>query len=157
MALHLGSGRRHLKCLSARGCFRIIKSGCCITPAGQLIHIGHVTEQNDPLYVLDTTNPGAQNYLRQTYSTLYHWGVRLSKMDFMDDTAVEGSLLSPQHDSLGGHSGSAWESSEAALAKMWFLIRTVVPCSTLLGSWMRGASPRTRGIPSKLPGTLHPA
>jgi len=58
---------------------------------GQLIHIGHVTEQNDPLYVLDTTNPGAQNYLRQTYTTLYNWGVRFIKMDFMDDSAVEGS------------------------------------------------------------------
>jgi hypothetical protein len=59
--------------------------------AGQLIHIGHVTEQNDPLYVLDTTNPGAQNYLRQTYSAIYNWGVRFIKMDFMDDSAVEGS------------------------------------------------------------------
>jgi alpha-galactosidase len=58
---------------------------------GQLIHIGHVTEQNDPLYVSDTTNPGAQNYLRQTYTTLYNWGVRFIKMDFMDDSAVEGS------------------------------------------------------------------
>jgi len=59
--------------------------------AGQLIHIGEVTEHNDPLYVLDTTNPGAQEYLRQTYSALYNWGVRFIKMDFMDDSAVEGS------------------------------------------------------------------
>jgi hypothetical protein len=68
--------------------------------AGQLIHIGHVTEQNDPLYVLDTTNPGAQNYLRQTYSTLYNWGVRFIKMDFMDDTAVEGSYYRPNTTAL---------------------------------------------------------
>ena len=39
--------------------------------AGQLIHIGYVTDKQDPLYVLDTTNPGAQDYLKQTYSTLY--------------------------------------------------------------------------------------
>lgn len=58
---------------------------------GQLIHIGEVTDHNDPLYVLDTTNPGAQAYLRQTYSALYNWGVRFIKMDFMDDSAVEGS------------------------------------------------------------------
>jgi alpha-galactosidase len=67
---------------------------------GQLIHIGHVTEHNDPLYVLDTTNPGAQNYLKQTYSTLYNWGVRFIKMDFMDDTAVEGAYYRPNTTAL---------------------------------------------------------
>lgn len=59
--------------------------------SGQIIHIGYVTNHNDPLYVLDTTNPGAQNYLKQTYSTLYNWGLRFLKMDFMDDSAVEGA------------------------------------------------------------------
>jgi alpha-galactosidase len=59
--------------------------------AGELIHIGYVTETDDPLYVLDTTHPGAQNYLKQTYSTLYNWGLRFLKLDFMDDTTVEGS------------------------------------------------------------------
>jgi alpha-galactosidase len=68
--------------------------------AGQLIHIGYVTEKHDPLYVLDTTNPGAQNYLRQTYSTLRDWGVRFIKMDFMDDTAVEGSYYRPDTTAL---------------------------------------------------------
>ncbi|MGA2834364.1 MAG: PKD domain-containing protein [Terracidiphilus sp.] len=68
--------------------------------AGQLIHIGHVTEQNDPLYVLDTTNPGAQNYLKQTYNTIHNWGVRFIKMDFMDDSAVEGSYYRPNTTAL---------------------------------------------------------
>ncbi len=68
--------------------------------AGQLIHIGYVTEKQDPLYVLDTTNPGAQNYLMQTYSTLYAWGSRFLKMDFMDDTAVEGSYYRPNTTAL---------------------------------------------------------
>ena len=63
--------------------------------AGALIHIGHVTEKKDPLYVLDATNPGAQEYLRQTYATLRDWGVRFIKMDFMDDTAVEGAYFRP--------------------------------------------------------------
>jgi alpha-galactosidase len=63
--------------------------------AGALIHIGHVTEKKDPLFVLDTTNPGAQEYLRRTYTTLRDWGVRFIKMDFMDDTAVEGSYFRP--------------------------------------------------------------
>jgi alpha-galactosidase len=63
--------------------------------AGTPIHIGYVTEKHDPLYVLDTTNPGAQEYLRQTYVTLRDWGVRFIKMDFMDDTAIEGSYFRP--------------------------------------------------------------
>jgi alpha-galactosidase len=63
--------------------------------AGELIHIGYVTDKKDALYVLDTTNPGAQSYLRQTYSTLRDWGVRFIKMDFMDDTAIEGSYYRP--------------------------------------------------------------
>jgi hypothetical protein len=68
--------------------------------AGQLIHIGYVTDKQDPLYVLDTTNPGAQDYLRQTYSTLYNWGLRFVKMDFMDDTAVEGAYFRPNTTAL---------------------------------------------------------
>ena len=68
--------------------------------AGQLIHIGYVTDKQDALYVLDTTNPGAQQYLRQTYSTLYNWGLRFIKMDFMDDTAVEGAYARPNTTAL---------------------------------------------------------
>ncbi len=68
--------------------------------AGQLIHIGHVADKQDALYVLDTTHPGAQQYLRQTYSTFYNWGVRFIKMDFMDDTAVEGSYTRPNTTAL---------------------------------------------------------
>ena len=68
--------------------------------AGHLIHIGYVTDHNDPLFVLDTTNPGAQEYLRQTYQTLYDWGVRFIKMDFMDDTAVEGAYFRPSTTAL---------------------------------------------------------
>lgn len=63
--------------------------------AGELIHIGYVTDKKDPLYVLDVTNPGAQAYLSQTYSTLRDWGVRFIKMDFMDDSAVEGAYYRP--------------------------------------------------------------
>lgn len=69
--------------------------------AGQLIHIGYVTDHNDPLYVLDTTNPGSQEYLRQTYSTLVNdWGIRFIKMDFMDDSAVEGAYYRPNTTAL---------------------------------------------------------
>jgi len=68
--------------------------------AGQLIHIGSVTDHTDLLYVLDTTNPGSQEYLKQTYSTLYNWGVRFIKMDFMDDSAVEGSYYRPNTTAL---------------------------------------------------------
>jgi len=48
---------------------------------------GHI----DHLYVLDTTNPGAEAYLRKTYRILTRkWGVRYIKLDFMDSTAIEG-------------------------------------------------------------------
>ena len=42
---------------------------------GQPLQIGSV--ETDRLYVLDTTNPGAEDYLRQTYATLVdEWGIR---------------------------------------------------------------------------------
>jgi alpha-galactosidase len=69
--------------------------------AGQPIHLGHVTGNKDQLYALDTTNPGAQQYLRQTYTTLVKdWGVRYIKMDFMDDSSVEGHHFAPHTTAL---------------------------------------------------------
>ncbi len=63
---------------------------------GQPIQIGFVQDGRDPLYVLDTTHPGAQEYMRQTYRTLAReWGARYFKMDFMDDTAIEGYHYRP--------------------------------------------------------------
>jgi alpha-galactosidase len=64
--------------------------------AGQPIHAGWVIGRRkqpslDPLYILDSTNPGAQDYLRETYTTLAKdWGIRYIKLDFMDDSAIEG-------------------------------------------------------------------
>src|SRR5579863_3083314 len=47
--------------------------------------------EGERLFVLDVTHPGAQEYLRQTYRTLVReWGVRYIKLDFMDNTAIEG-------------------------------------------------------------------
>ncbi len=63
---------------------------------GEPIQIGWVTGHSDPLFVLDCTNPGAQEYLRKTYTTLVDlWGIRYIKMDFMDDTAIEGYYYRP--------------------------------------------------------------
>jgi alpha-galactosidase len=63
---------------------------------GQPIHAGTVTHGKDQLFMLDTTNPGAQDYLRKTYSTLAkEWGIRYIKMDFMDDSAIEGFFYKP--------------------------------------------------------------
>lgn len=54
-----------------------------------------------PLYVLDATNPGAQKYLRQTYRTMVKsWGIKFVKLDFMDDTAVEGYRYRPNTTAL---------------------------------------------------------
>jgi hypothetical protein len=67
--------------------------------AGQPIHAGWVIGREprlDPLYVLDSTNPGAQDYLRKTYTTLSRdWGIRYIKLDFMDDSAIEGAYYKP--------------------------------------------------------------
>ena len=71
--------------------------------AGQPIHAGWVLQERkiDPLYILDTTNPGAQEYLRQTYSTLTKdWGIRYIKLDFMDDAAIEGFYYKPHTTAL---------------------------------------------------------
>jgi hypothetical protein len=64
---------------------------------GQPIPLEDVWGQNnDTLYALDTTHPGAQEYLRQTYKTsVREWGVRFIKLDFMDTTAIEGYYYRP--------------------------------------------------------------
>jgi alpha-galactosidase len=63
---------------------------------GEPIHAGHVSDDTDQLYILDTTNPGAQQYLRATYAKLVcEWGVHYIKMDFMDDSAIEGYYYKP--------------------------------------------------------------
>jgi alpha-galactosidase len=68
---------------------------------GEPIHIGFVTDGVDRLYALDTTHPDAQSYLRSTYSTLVHtWGIRYIKMDFMEDSAIEGFYHVPQTTAL---------------------------------------------------------
>jgi len=71
--------------------------------SAQPIHAGWVLQGRkvDPLYILDSTNPGAQKYLRQTYSTLTKdWGIRYIKLDFMDDAAIEGFYYKPHTTAL---------------------------------------------------------
>ena len=58
-------------------------------------------QKTDLLFMLDTTHPGAQDYLRQTYNTLVReWGVRFIKLDFMDTTAIEGYRYRPNTTAL---------------------------------------------------------
>jgi alpha-galactosidase len=74
--------------------------------AGQPIHAGWVIHRRsrdslDRLFVLDTTNPGAQEYLRRTYEILAKdWGIRYIKLDFMDDSAIEGYYYKPNTTAL---------------------------------------------------------
>jgi hypothetical protein len=69
---------------------------------GEPVPIGKVWGQKtDVLYALDTTHPGAQEYMRQTYRTLVReWGVRFIKLDFMDTTAIEGYRYRPDTTAL---------------------------------------------------------
>jgi len=72
--------------------------------ARQPIHAGWVIggkARRDPLYILDCTHPGAQDYLRKTYATLTRdWGIRYIKLDFMDDSAIEGFYYRPNTTAL---------------------------------------------------------
>ncbi len=68
---------------------------------GAPIHAGLGANETDRLFVLDTTNPGAQEYLRKTYATLVKdWGIRYIKLDFMDATAIEGYYFRPNTTAL---------------------------------------------------------
>jgi chitodextrinase len=69
---------------------------------GDPISIGKAEEvEDEPLFVLDVTHPEAQEYLRQTYRTLVReWGVRYIKLDFMDNTAIEGYYHRPHTSAL---------------------------------------------------------
>jgi alpha-galactosidase len=68
---------------------------------GRPILIDHVERHGDPLYALDTTNPEAQQYLRQTYKVLTQdWGVSYIKLDFMDSSAIEGYYYRPHTTAL---------------------------------------------------------
>jgi hypothetical protein len=69
---------------------------------GQPIHTELLWRQkSDVIYALDTTNPAAQEYLRQTYHTLVReWGVRFIKLDFMDSSAIEGFMYRPNTTAL---------------------------------------------------------
>jgi hypothetical protein len=69
---------------------------------GDPISIGNAEEvAGERLFVLDVTHPDAQEYLRQTYRTLVRdWGARYIKLDFMDNTAIEGYYHRPNTTAL---------------------------------------------------------
>jgi len=69
---------------------------------GDPISIGDAEEvEGERLFVLDVTHPDAQEYLRQTYHTLVReWGARYIKLDFMDNTAIEGYYHRPNTTAL---------------------------------------------------------
>jgi alpha-galactosidase len=63
---------------------------------GGPIHLGNAGGGKDQLYAIDATHPGAREYLRETYQSIARdWGVRYIKLDFMDDTLVEGVRYQP--------------------------------------------------------------
>ena len=69
---------------------------------GDPISIGNGEEvEGEKLFVLDATHPDAQAYLRQTYRTLVReWGADYIKLDFMDNTAIEGFYHRPDTTAL---------------------------------------------------------
>jgi alpha-galactosidase len=68
---------------------------------GVPIRAGLGANETDRLFVLDTTNPGAQEYLRKTYAKLVNdWSIHYIKLDFMDDAAIEGYYFRPNTTAL---------------------------------------------------------
>ena len=96
------------------------RTGWCTTPKGDPIPIGDVWHQKtDVLYALDTTHPGAQQYMRDTYRTLVReWGVRFIKLDFMDTSGDRGLPLPPQHQQRSKPNALASRSSATPWATM---------------------------------------
>ena len=71
------------------------------TPIASGKVFGELGQNTDTIYTLDTTHPGAQEYLRQTYRTIVReWGARFIKLDFMDTTAIEGYRYRPDTTAL---------------------------------------------------------
>jgi alpha-galactosidase len=70
--------------------------------AGEPIQVTTDEEvRSEKLFALDCTNPGAQEFLRQTYRTLVReWQVKYIKLDFMDTTAIEGFFYRPHTTAL---------------------------------------------------------
>lgn len=70
-------------------------------PAGWVTEPPDTGKKMDQLYMLDTTNPGAQQYMRDIYRTLTRdWGIRYIKLDFMDDSLIEGYYYRPNTTAL---------------------------------------------------------
>jgi alpha-galactosidase len=69
---------------------------------GDPISLGEAEEvKGERLFVLDVTNPEAQEYIRQIYRTLVQeWGAGYIKLDFMDNTAIEGHYYRPNTTAL---------------------------------------------------------
>jgi hypothetical protein len=93
-------GPRRSRYRSAPGCIENHPEWLLHNAAGELIHIGYVTDKNDPLVRAGRDQPRRPGYLRQTYRHFRDWGVRFIKMDFMDDTAVEGAYFRPNTTAL---------------------------------------------------------
>jgi hypothetical protein len=70
--------------------------------SGKPIQITTAEEMpGEAIFALDATHPGAQDFLRQTYHTLAaEWGVTYIKLDFMDNTAIEGAYFRPNTTAL---------------------------------------------------------
>ncbi|TWP49934.1 alpha-galactosidase [Lentzea tibetensis] len=85
---------------------------------GAPVSAGYNWHQN--LYALDTTNPGARDYLRAVFSTFTSWGIDFHKTDFIYAAAIPGV----RHEDV-----SPIEAYRSGVS----LIREVIGSSYLLG------------------------
>ena len=98
--------------------------------AGEPIHIGTVHGQNsEELYALDTTHPGAQEYLRYTYRTLVKdWGVHSSRWTLWIPQRWREFTTAPTP-RRSRRCAPAWKSFDRQWATMWCSIKMAASCS----------------------------
>jgi len=84
----------------------VTQASICNTHPDWFVHNAHgkpIVIKGDPgrLFVLDATHPGARKYLQQMVRTMTRdWGARYLKLDFLEETAIEGYYHRPNTTAL---------------------------------------------------------
>ncbi len=126
--------------------------------AGEPIQIGEGDEAGkEILFVLDATNPAAQQYLRDTYRTLTRIGTRNTSSSTSWTTPPSKATTTAPTRRPSKPSASASKSSVRPSATASSSTKTAVPCSIPSASSTKAASRRTPATPSSAAKKPRPA
>ncbi len=97
LSLTLGIWTAPFEVSNHSGLFKNHKDWLVHNASGHPIELGREDgKKSEKLFALDTTHPEVQKYLRDTYSTIAKkWGAKYFKLDFMEDSAIEGHHFEP--------------------------------------------------------------